>query len=355
MELEYRCCLIAAICAAALPARAEQDQDLAEVVRYRSPEERREAGLGTELTPWLTFSGLTEFEYSESSTHFNDGVTVADAEPVTSNLQLGFAVEWQDWFEAEVIFEAEEQTVYSSKFDEALVGFMWRDWGIKAGQNYLPVGEFYSHFVTGPWLEFADTRQKSIIVDWSPVATLELSAGVLRNDYDHHTEWAMALNWYSEDESIRLNLGYLSNLLAAEDPPLDEFPANAQHQPGLWNINLLWAVSDNLELTLETTRTAGKIPGVDASQDQPAAENVELAWLVHHQVQLALRLEHSQELIDEAERRYGIVCAWRPFNRLGVVVEDLRADYRAQRVFDEEEDRAPRHGHIVAAALTWEF
>ena len=38
--------------------------------------------------------------------------------------------------------------------------------GLEAGQLYIPFGEFYSYFVTGPILEFGATRGYALVADY---------------------------------------------------------------------------------------------------------------------------------------------------------------------------------------------
>jgi hypothetical protein len=111
-----------------------QNQDSAPSTRiYRNPEERREAGLGTELTDWLTFSGLFELEKNYTQFKYDNAIDIGEA-------------------------------------------------GIQLGKLNLPFGEYYSHFVTGPLLEFGETRKNAIIFDYGITDGLEVSVFAFDSD-----------------------------------------------------------------------------------------------------------------------------------------------------------------------------
>jgi hypothetical protein len=76
---------------------SEDPDDFKEPARfYRSPEERREAGLGTPLSEWLTFYGLLEAEYEYSKNWFRDGFSAGQYED-TETLQIGLEAEFTEW------------------------------------------------------------------------------------------------------------------------------------------------------------------------------------------------------------------------------------------------------------------
>ena len=73
--------------------------------KYKSPEERREAGLGTQLNKWTKFSGLleTEKEYFENNTVDNRKIR----ETVDSSFNVQWAIElvFSSWLGAELVYE----------------------------------------------------------------------------------------------------------------------------------------------------------------------------------------------------------------------------------------------------------
>ena len=78
------------------------DQDLIkEVRRYRNPEERRDAGLGTQLYQWLKFSGLLETETEYLNQDFENRSNISRIETPVLALQLGFEFTLTEWLIAE--------------------------------------------------------------------------------------------------------------------------------------------------------------------------------------------------------------------------------------------------------------
>ncbi len=74
---------------------------------YRNPAERRESGSGTKITDWLRFSGLFELDKEYGQLTLNNGNHENYYENPTFTLQLGFSMEFKEWFEAQLIFDAE--------------------------------------------------------------------------------------------------------------------------------------------------------------------------------------------------------------------------------------------------------
>lgn len=326
---------------------------------YRSPEERREAGLGTELTDWLTFSGLIEFDKERSQDRFSNAVTFTDDERPSKDVQLGFAVEAFDWLEAEVIFEGERQKRYHSQIDEAYIGADFDGSGIKIGKQYVPFGEYFSHFVIGPMLEFGETRGKSLVADFSLQQNFELSAFAFKSRVNkigksHETNWGATLEWLSADESIRAGLSYLNDMAETQEPLLGKDTVTFERRVSGWNGYLLWGVNDFVEVTAEFVRTKRQFRELETPFNQPAAANLELAWMPTNSIQIALRVEHSWKLEDAPEWKTGFSLAWRPMQRVGISLDYLYANYRKNTMFDDDDNEA-RRGHQLGALVSFEF
>lgn len=349
------------LCCLFLPAWNAQAESLSDdVILYRSPEERREAGLGRSLADGLLFSGLIELETVRTKDWYSDGIIDSDEEPPMTTLQLGFALEAFEWLEAELILEAEWHRQAHGKVDEAFVGANFDQAGIKIGQQELPFGEFFSHFVTGPMLEFGEVQRMSVIVDGSLHPNLELTVFVMAGKVDetgsaNQQDWGAALQWWSDNEAIRLGLGYLNDLAETEEPILEGSDTTRYKTVAGWNAYCLWGVSKSLELTAELVRTIGRFRELEPDLDQPEAENLELAWALHDQWQWALRIEHSQELADAPQWKYGTSVAWRPLPRLGIAMDYLYSDYRNPHEQEDDSERGIKRGHELAALVSLEF
>ena len=132
---------------------AENNQIVAaeRVGNYRTREDRREAGLGTEITDWLTFSGLVEAETIREVTEFDN--TLRDHYDYTTDpaVQAACDVSILDVFEIELIYEySEDQS--EPLMDEFILATDVGDVGFNIGRFYVPFGLYYSHFINGPLL-----------------------------------------------------------------------------------------------------------------------------------------------------------------------------------------------------------
>ena len=72
---------------------------------YRSPEERREAGQGTELTDWLLFAGLVEIEQEYLENHFQNDIETTEADGATPTIEAVLEVTFLPWLIGEFVFE----------------------------------------------------------------------------------------------------------------------------------------------------------------------------------------------------------------------------------------------------------
>ena len=326
---------------------------------YRSPEERREAGIGYQLTDWLKIAGLFELEREETDEHFQQGGTVKDKPRPTQNLQLGLDLSIGESLEAEVVIETEKEERSRTLVDEALISWELGDWGITVGRHYVPFGEYYSHFIVGPMLEFGETRGTALEVDVDLGEQFELGAYLLESDVNtrkksNHLDWGVAVEWLSEDESIRLGASYLSDLGESEEGLLhDDFDDVYRRRVGAWSAYALlgW---QHWEVTAEIVRATGSFAEFDRNANRPWAYNFELAYFPWHKAQLSLRYEAARELAEAADKAYGIALTWLPWERVSLAVEYLRAEYHPGAAEDDE-GHSLNDSDTVAVQLVIEF
>ncbi len=149
---------------------------LAAMRLYRSREEQREAGLQTDITDWLTVSGLAEAELTYDRFAIERGRDDASGRDEAITLQLGALIDLFTWVEAEVILEYESDTGQSF-VEEAFITLEQDPWELSIGRQYTPFGVFLSDFVTGPLIEFGETRSnEAVLLSYGPSDALDLSA-----------------------------------------------------------------------------------------------------------------------------------------------------------------------------------
>ena len=133
---------------------------------YHTPRERREAGLGTQLTDWLSLSGLAQIQATSFNNMFRNSIPDAGRDKAVSSVQIGLKLEMSEQVEAEIILDFEDHKT-SSVLDEAFVDLNSGNWGMSVGTQTLPFGAYYSNFITGPLLEFGETRTTALLLSYS--------------------------------------------------------------------------------------------------------------------------------------------------------------------------------------------
>ncbi len=344
---------------------------------YRSPEERREAGQGTQVTDWLLFSGLVEVETEYLENQYRNNVTTTEDDGVTPTVEAVFEVTVLPWLVGEFVFEAEYDNGYFARTDEGLLAIEAESWGLKIGRQYLPFGEFYSHFVSGPLLEFGETRATSLIADYSFNDNLEVSAFLLDSEFskpgDHNNyDWGLAAEYVSNNEAIRLGASYLSDLAEVDERLLEEHIYTYRQRVSAWSAYAMIGFQQ-FELTAEIIKAqrslipfvlsaiADEANEVESENDdeqvealKPSAYNLELAYFPQPHMQFAFRIEHSNEREDAPKWRYGVSSSWRIGKYVGVSLDYLYARYKRGFVLDDN-DTALDHSHQMAAQLVVEF
>lgn len=329
--------------------------DLARI--YNNPEERREAGLGTHLTKWLKFSGLIETESVFLDHHFKKRKNTSKIETPSVTLQLGFDIIFTDWLSAELIIEAEHDGQrFNIELDEGFFNAEIAQWGIKVGRQYLNFGEYYSHFITGPMLEFGETRGTALIIDYSFIELFEISAYIFESEVGHKNshsdiDWGVNFDFTSTDESIGFGIGFLSDLSESDEKFISG--ASYYHRVSAWNAYALISLL-NFEITAEVVQALRAFKELEKQNNKPFSFNLELAYFSSATTQFALRLEHSNEFSDQPMWQYGIASTWRPTQTTNISVEYLYAKFHNNFAFDDN-DNELKNRHTIALQLSFEF
>ena len=160
------------------------------------------------MTDWLLFSGLVEIEKEYKKNNFSNGLERTEDGDIIPTVQIGLDFTFTDWLEAEFIYEAEYDRRFRDQIDEGLIALNLGKWGVNFGRQFPAFGEYYSHFVTGPLLEFGEIRKTSVIVDYSFNDQVEVSGFIFEGDIDKvgnykENDWGLSFEYVSENEAIR--------------------------------------------------------------------------------------------------------------------------------------------------------
>lgn len=297
---------------------------------YHTREERREAGVEHRLLPWLTLAGLGELEWRATRTNFRRSSRHEEQYDAVAGLQLSLtATPWR-FLKAEAIldYDSEDRKVGLDEFSAALESGAWE---LAAGKQYLPFGIFFSHFVSGPLLEFGETRARSLIAAYGPSDRFDLSIYAYQghakpvDSPGDQPDWGLAVE-YSFSSLGMLGASYLSDLADSDGGLLvDSRDRYTSRVPG-WSAHAVAGLG-RFEFVAEYLGALGSFEELASAYNSPRAWNLELAYYPDDKLEWALRLEGSHELENAAHRRFGVALTWRVLGTASLTVEYLAALY----------------------------
>jgi len=342
---------VAALTVTPAIVNAEQEDDLDEqeladdigVRIYRNPEERREAGLGTEVYPGIVISGLVEVEKTKVNENFSGVSGISTTEPTSLSLQLAAEVEINEFLKAELIYEYEKDGDEElARWDEAFLEFELGKTGVSIGRFNVPFGEYYSHMPSGPLLEFGETRGDALVIDYSPTENFEIAIFGFDSQFQTETgsasdwDWGAQLEYTNESESIVIGASYLSDLAEAEEQLLELDEGRYENRVDALSAYALFGF-ESFEVTLEWLTALDNFSDLDPEFDKPSAWNFETAWFLGDRWQFALRYEQSDELEEEPEIQYGAGITWRPSTLFTISVDYLRGEFAPNFAFNDDD------------------
>lgn len=337
-------------------ARLESDQ--AEL--YHSLAEKKKAGLGTLATEHISLSGLLELEAGYQNLTLADGTHEGGSDVVLATAQLGLGIEVNEQVSGDLILLYEEDAT-DLEVDEAAINYANGPWSGRFGQQYLPFGAFYSHFISDPLLlDLGETRETALLAGYEQ-GPLALSAFIFNGDAekstdseDHLDDWGLSLT-LKPAEGLELGASYLADL-ADTDAELAE---TYSRRVGGWSAYAV-AGFGSYELSGEMLGAARRFAAGDVDADgdgrgdRPFAWNVELGWHPAEPLELALRLEGSDEIGGAPQRQYGLCASWGPWESVSLSLEYLRGEFGSAFGADEE-GRALDSRDLITTQLAVEF
>jgi len=303
---------------------------------YTTREERREAGQEHRLNRWLSASDLLEFEAGREWISLSDPSPDTRDRDVSSTLDLGVLATPSSWIKAEAIFELEhafEGDAPDFTLDEGTVSLRRGAFELEAGRLYVSFGEYFSHFASGPMLEFGETRGDGVDLSFTPNERVDLAVFGYHGPAEPSGSEGTDLNWGgalagSPLESWNLGISYLSDLADAKDGLLDAYGnqyASRVHAVSAYSV----LGAGRFEVTAEMVKALNAFKELPADANQPFAWNVELAFFPQGLIDGALRLEGSEELQNAPRLAGGAALSWRPLRAVSITVEYLHGDYDA--------------------------
>ncbi len=320
---------------------------------YTTREERRSAGLKYEINDRITLTGLFESEYIYEGFKFDDE-SRAHEDEFSAPLQLGLEMAASSWAKVELVYEF-DIAINEHILDEAVLIMEAGDFDVELGKVYMPFGEYFSHFVTGPILEFGETRDAGVVLSYTPDDRIDLSTFVYKGRAVQEDPGSSSLDWgfsaeYSPFEFGTLAISYLSDLADSQERFLNDSNQLYENRvPALSGYALVGY--HQFEVTAEFVHALSSFEELDSEQNKPRAWNIELAYYPKNDLELALRYEGSKEFEDGPEYKIGIGTTWRATKHIYLSLEYLNG--RFQQEFSEDaEEPSRRKVHQFGARIS---
>jgi len=325
-------CLALSFLHAISTAWADEGTDEAKARIYTTREERREAGEKHQVLPGLALSYLFETEAGREWIGLSDPVPDTRDRDLSSTLEFGIHGAPAAWVNADAIFELEhefEGDAPNGTLDEGTVSLLYRDFELEGGRVYMPFGEYFSHFGSGPLLEFGETRGDGADLSFTPDERLDLSVfaydGPAEPESGSQMDWGFALAG-SPLEVWTVGMSYISDLADAKDHLLADFGNRyASRVDGVSAYSVLG--TGRFEITAELVAALKAFKEFPADRNQPFAWNVEVAFFPRGPIDMAFRVEGTRELVAAPRLRLGPALSWRPVRRASLTLEYLYGDY----------------------------
>lgn len=337
------------------PALADEEDEPAR--RYTTREERRDEGNKYPITEWMTVSGLLEFEYNDETFTPIDNAPKTRLDDTETTAEAVFEITPLEWVKAEIVYEY-DGGIHDIVLDEALVAFEYGDFELELGKLYVPFGEYFSHFVTGPMLEFGETRGRAAVLSYAPSDMLDASLFVYSGVAEKLGAGGSGLDWgfaveFSPLEVCTIGTSYISDLADSDERFLEE--TNNRYQSRTDALSGYTVLGfDQIEITAEYVHTLRIFKDLDNEVDKPFAYNLEFQVYPAETLALAFRYEGSSEFEDEPKEQFGVAAVWQLFSQMFLTVEYLEGRFRdgfAEDDFDNELDSVSRFSAQLSIGL----
>lgn len=333
-----------------------QEEQAAPVQRYKTPEERRETGRKHVLTDAVNFRGLLEFEAEVERFNLADGGH-SDSTESPLSIQGGLEASPAYWLKAELVYEF-DFVEDKHAVDEALSTLEINDWELELGKLYLPFGEYFSNFTTGPLIETAESRGLAAVLSYEYEDGLTLSPFLFygwsqeRSWIDDELQWGVALELGSH-ESFKAGASYISHLSGSSSEIAQLDAQDRAKEVSAINSFVALEIAD-YALSFEYFSALRGFAGEEEGRLRPRGWNFEVSRLLNDALTLSLRFEGADDLTDEPFRRGGIGLNFVINERSIISLDLLRASYR--RGFAEDQNGEEiEHSHAVVGQLSIEL
>jgi len=313
--------------------------------------------LGDKWYDRIQISGLIEVEAGYEKIDFEDP---GEEDEKTSDVDLAtveLAVDAKivDHVEGHVLFKYEEDDVFVDEGFIALTGTEAFPAYLIAGRQYIPFGNFDSHFVTDPTtLVLGETNEGAVVAGYRFGGEMvDISLGAFNGSAQETGDDDMIDSYVASVavnpmEGLMFGASYTSNLAGSDsfNEVVDD-PDNLDSLVGGWSAFVSYEFLERFKIIGEYVGAldefeAGEIyDAADGKRRQPAAWSVETGAAITENIEVAARYGGSDDGGADflPETQYGAVVNWGIFENTNLALEYLHGEF---------EDDAQKTDSIIA-------
>jgi hypothetical protein len=293
----------------------------------------------------IQVSGRIEVEAAYEKTNFSDQ---ADEDEETSDVDLSTA---ELVFDAKIVTHTDGHVMLKYEDDEFFVdeGFIALGGSdtfpvyLIAGRQYIPFGNFDTHFITDPnTLLLGETNEGALVAGYhlggeKAVISVGVFNGRTNKAGEDDAIDSFVVSITSEPfDALLFGVSYSSNLAGSDafnETVMDS--DNLGSLVGGWSAFVSFQFLERFKLIGEYVSAfdnfkAGEIyDTVDVIARKPSAWNVELGVTIIDSLELAARYGGSDDGGEDflPESQYGVVFNWGPFKNTNLAIEYLHGEF----------------------------
>lgn len=293
----------------------------------------------------IQISGLIEVEASYGKTDFKDP---AVEDEKTSDVDLA-AVELvvdakiAAHVDGHVMFKYEDDDLFLDEGFITLAGSESFSAYLIAGRQYIPFGNFDTHFVTDPnTLILGETNEGAAVAGYRFGGEMvDVSVGAFngnakengKDDIIDSFVGSIAVNPF---ENMMFGASYTSNLAGSDTfNTVVVDPDNLDSMVGGWSAFVSFKFLERFKLigeyvgALDSFKAGEIYDAADTKERKPSAWNVELGVAIIDNLELAVRYDGSDDggAVFLPESQYGAVLNWGFFKNTNLAIEYLHGEF----------------------------
>ncbi len=374
-ELSLLCSCLILVCANAYPVMAQESmpsdpaEQTTKVGGVKSLEDRIKhledaIKRQPESDKWydrIQISGLVEVEANHGKTDFKDPASedekTSDVDLATVELVVDAKIAAH--VDGHVMFKYEEDDLFVDEVFITLAGSESFPAYLIAGRQYIPFGNFDTHFVTDPTtLVLGETNEGAVIAGYRLGGEMvDISVGAFNGSAkesgkDEIIDSFVGSIVVNPIENLMFGASYTSNLAGSDTfntAVVD--PDNLDSLVGGWSAFVNFIFLDRFKLigeyvgALDNFKAGEIFDATDTKARKPSAWNVELGVAIIDNLELAVRYDGSDDgganFLPESQ--YGAVLNWGFYKNTNLALEYLHGEF--------EDDAQKTDSFIVQLAI----